>query len=99
VNALGVVRGTLRRAIQTLKSLGLLDANEWKTDPKGNTRNGGYLWKVKPVPLSPTTPRLKLDEFKHRWRDLNADVEGGRTAYNELRRSSSPRGRLRRGVS
>lgn len=89
VKALGVVRSTVWRAIQTLKSLGLVDACEWKTDLKGNTRNGGYLWKVKLDPLSPIRPRLSIEEFKHRWRDLNADVDQGRTAFNWLHQSLS----------
>ncbi|MGL4609027.1 MAG: hypothetical protein ACRCYY_04990 [Trueperaceae bacterium] len=82
VKVLGVVRSTVWRAIQELIRQRLLDAREWKTDFKGSTRNGGYLWKVKMDPLAPTQPKLQLDEFKFPWRDLEKDVAQGRTAYN-----------------
>jgi hypothetical protein len=89
VKALGVNRSTVWRNLHDLKDLGLLDAREWKTDLRGNTCNGGYLWKVKLDPHSPHKPKLTIEEFKHPWRDLAADIATGRTSFNEMHQSFS----------
>jgi hypothetical protein len=86
--AVGCHRTTLWRVLPKLKALKLLDASEWKTDLRGTTKNGGYLWQVKLDPTARFEPKLKHEEFKHHWRDLNADVSQGRTAHQQLQQSS-----------
>lgn len=97
VKALGVVRSTVWRNLQDLKALDLLDASEWKTDLNGATCNGGYLWKVKLDPHSQSKPKLNIEEFKHPWRDLTADVMEGKTAFNTVHQSL-PQEEIRYGV-
>lgn len=97
-DALGCHRTTLWRSLPKLKALNLLDAREWKTDLRGETKNGGYLWQLKLDFRAPFQPKLKHEEFKHPWRDLNADVAQGRTAHQQLQQSS-PQESYKKGVN
>jgi hypothetical protein len=85
--AAGIHRTTLWRSLPKLKALNLIDAREWKTNLRGKTKNGGYLWQVKLDPSEHHQPKLKHDEFKHQWRDLTLDAAEGRTAHQQLQQS------------
>jgi DNA-binding Lrp family transcriptional regulator len=83
-NALGIHRTTLWRKLKKLTSLGLVDCQDFKTTLNGKTVNAGKLWRIKLNPNEGTPAKLDYHEFKHAWRDLEADIKTGKTAYNAL---------------
>lgn len=83
-NALGMHRTTLWRKLKTLTTLGLVDCQDFKTTLNGKTVNAGKLWRVKLNPNEGTPAKLDYQEFKHSWRNLEADIKAGKTAYNAL---------------
>lgn len=82
---LGVHRSTIWRHLPTLLARGLIDTRPHKATLRGQTRNDGSLWQVRLHPKRGTRARLSYDELKHTWRDLEGDVEQGRTAYEVVK--------------
>lgn len=81
--ALGVHRTTLWRHLAVLEELGLVQARAHKTavsslpTPIANT---GTLFAVALRP--DRRARLRYEDFRHPWRDLDADVRAGATSYD-----------------
>jgi hypothetical protein len=88
---LGIHRTTLWRNLPELKTLGLVDARAHCTTVNDQTRNDGTVWKIKLRPKRGKAARLSYEDLKHQWRDLEADIRSGRTAYNEMQQSKSLR--------
>ena len=86
---LNMNRGTLWKHLKALKAHGLVDQRGHTTTYKGLSRKDGSLWCVKLHPKQGKTARLSHEEFKHPWRDLTADIDRGRTAYNYITEQSS----------
>lgn len=92
--ALGVHRVTVWRWTCTLQDAGLLDARPHMatTTHRGAavTRTDGTLYAL---PLQPGhRPRLRYDDLKHQYRDLDADRKAGNTAFSALQQSPTPEG-------
>ena len=85
--ALGVNQSTVWRHLKVLLELRLLDARPHMTDYKGHTLTDGYLWCIKLNPYKGKTPKLSYEDLNHKYRDLEADVKSGRTAYKEMQES------------
>lgn len=84
--ALGVHRVTLWRWLRPLKAQGLLDWRAHKTTCRGQTRNDGTVWAVKLVGDGQPA-RLGPEDLRRPWRDLEADIREGRTAYKQMQQS------------
>jgi hypothetical protein len=82
--ALGVHRCTLWRHCRQLKERGLIDSREHKGSLRGQTVADGTLWQVRLNPGRGRAARLRYEDLCHPWRDLDADVEAGRTAHRFL---------------
>lgn len=79
---LNMSRTTLWTHVRALKDLGLVDQRGHTTTHKGRNIKDGSLWSIKLLPNQGKRARLTYDDFKHKWRDLTADIEAGRTVYN-----------------
>lgn len=92
--ALGVHRVTLWRWRDDLAERGLLDARAHKgtVTHRGEdvTRNTGTLFAV--VLKAGHRARLRFDDLKHKWRDLEADRKAGKTAFQTLQQSYTAQG-------
>jgi hypothetical protein len=88
---LGIHRCTLWRNLPELKRLGLVDARAHCTTVNNQTRNDGTVWKIKLRPKRGKAARLSYEDLKHQWRDLEADIRSGRTAYQEMQQSKPER--------
>jgi hypothetical protein len=86
---LGIHRTTLWRNLPELKNLGLVDARAHCTTVNDQTRNDGTVWKIKLQPKRGRAARLSYEELKHQWRDLEADIRRGRTAYRPTAKCNS----------
>ncbi|MCA9840282.1 MAG: winged helix-turn-helix domain-containing protein [Trueperaceae bacterium] len=86
-SALGMHRSTLYRKLPELREAGLIDQRGHKTSLHGQTRSDGSLWAVNLKPETGYKAKLHIEDFKHDYRDLEADIESGNTAYNYLRQS------------
>ena len=85
---LGVTRGSFYRSLKELLALGLVDARGHKTTINGwAVRCDGTLWSVKLLPHKGSRARLRYDDLKAQYRDLEADIEAGNTAYAQTRQS------------
>jgi DNA-binding transcriptional ArsR family regulator len=87
--ALSIHRSTLYAHLPTLKERGLLDYRAHRTTHNGRTVADGTVWSVKVDPRRAPPARIRFDDLKHKWRDLGADVEAGRTAYATIRQSGT----------
>jgi DNA-binding transcriptional ArsR family regulator len=86
---LGISRGSFYRSLKELLALGLVDARGHKTTLNGwAVRCDGTLWSVKLLPHKGSRARLRYDDLKAQYRDLEADIEAGNTAYAQTRQSS-----------
>lgn len=92
--ALGVHRTTVWRWRDELAARGLLDARAHKgtVTHRGEevTRNTGTLFAV--ALQAGHRARLRFDDLKHEWRDLEADRKAGKTAFQTLQQSYTTQG-------
>ncbi len=87
---LGISRGSFYRSLKELRALGLVDARGHKTTLSGwAVRCDGTLWSVKLLPHKGTRARLRYEDLKAQYRDLEADIKAGNTAYAQMRQSST----------
>ncbi len=85
---LGISRGSFYRSLKELLALGLVDARGHKTTINGwAVRCDGTLWSVKLLPHKGSRARLRYDDLKAQYRDLEADIKAGNTAYAQTRQS------------
>lgn len=87
---LEIDRSTVWRNLQPLLTAGILDARDHYDSLKGMTAVTGKIWAVAIAPervLSGQAERVKvrIADLNFPWRDLTADVEQSRTAYNLTR--------------
>lgn len=87
--ALGIHRSTLYRHLPHLQKLGLIDAKGHRTTHKGQTLSDGTVWCVKLHPTRGKRARVRIEDLKHKWRDLSADIDAGRTAFEQVRQSKT----------
>ncbi|MDM7323735.1 MAG: hypothetical protein P3W93_001855 [Thermus sp.] len=87
--ALDISPRTLYRAITELKDKGLVASRPWHTTATVHGRPGVYkagnVWAVR-LPNRDGRARLYPEDLQHPWRDLDADIAAGRTAWAELNR-------------
>ena len=87
---LGISRGSFYRSLKELLALGLIDARGHKTTINGwAVRCDGTLWSVKLLPHRGSRARVRFDDLKAQYRDLEADIEAGNTAYAQTRQSNT----------
>jgi DNA-binding transcriptional ArsR family regulator len=87
---LGISRGSFYRSLKELLALGLVDARGHKTTINGwAVRCDGTLWSVKLLPHKGSRARLRYDDLKAQYRDLEADIDAGNTVYAQTRQSST----------
>ncbi len=87
---LRISRGSFYRSLKELLALGLVDARGHKTTINGwAVRCDGTLWSVKLLPHRGSRARLRFDDLKAQYRDLEADIEAGNTVYAQTRQSST----------
>jgi hypothetical protein len=94
--ALGINRTTIWRNLPALLERGLVAARAHKGTLRGETKATGKLWQVKLHPSRGKSARLSHEEFKHPWRDLDADVKHGRTAFKTLQERTQQSKELRK---
>lgn len=86
--ALGVSEATLYRALAELEGRGLIRRRAWKAPAVVRGRPGVYaagaVYAVR-LPHRSGRPRLEREDLTHPWRDLQGDIEGGRTAWRAVR--------------
>ncbi len=94
---LGIGRATLYRHLPALKEAGLVVYKGHTSTLKGSGRKDGTLFAVSLK--EGYKPLLRREDYKHTWRDLQADIASGvRTAWHLvkavkiLRQSKNPRG-------
>lgn len=87
--ALGVHRSTLYRHLPHLQERGLVDARAHRTTHNGKTLSDGTVWCVKLHPNRGKRARVRIEDLRHKWRDLSADIDAGRTAYQQVRQSKT----------
>lgn len=76
--AAGYTPRHVRNLLPELVAAGLLDWGAHAVKVKGMGLWGGCLFAVK-VKAGETLPRLKRDDWRHQWRNLEADIEAGHT--------------------
>jgi len=85
---LGLSRGSFYRSLLELKRAGLVDARGHCTTINGwQVRKDGTVWCIKLTPTRGKSARLSYDDLKTRYRDLEADIEVGRTVWAAMRQS------------
>lgn len=78
---LGISRGSFYRSLRELLALGLVDARGQKTTINGwAVRCDGTLWSVKLLPHRGGRARVRFEDLKAKYRDLEADKEAENTA-------------------
>lgn len=81
-DALGLARSTLYDALRRLKEVGLVDYRGHKTTlARWGNRCDGSLYAVKFYPGRTGRAKLHFDDLSASYRDLEADIEAGRTWY------------------
>lgn len=80
---LGITDRHVRRLTAELERAGLLDAGGHAARVKGRTLYGGTLYAVRMREHAPA-PRLTPDDWQHEWRDLEGDLDAGRTAAQQM---------------
>jgi len=89
---LGISRGSFYRSLKELLALGLVDARGHKTTINGwAVRCDGTLWSVKLLPHKGSRARLRYEDLKAKYRDLEADIETGKTVWMQMRQSTTDR--------
>ena len=87
-HALGLCRGSFYRSLKELKRAGVVDARGHCTTLNGwQVRKDGTVWCVKLTPTKGKSARVSFDDLKVQYRDLEADIETGRTVWTVLRQS------------
>jgi DNA-binding transcriptional ArsR family regulator len=87
---LGISRGSFYRSLKELLALGLVDARGHKTTINGwAVRCDGTLWSVKLKPHKGGRARVRYDDLKARYRDLEADIKAGKTVWMQTRQSNT----------
>lgn len=90
IAVLGIPSASLYRALGELTEKGLITRAAWRTAATLRGKSGVYaagtLYAVR-LPHRTRRPRLDAEDFAHPWRDLEGDVERGRTAWRALRES------------
>ena len=87
---LGISRGSFYRSLRELLALGLVDARGHKTTISGwAVRCDGTLWSVKLLPHKGSRARVRYDDLKAKYRDLEADIETGKTVWKQTRQSKT----------
>jgi hypothetical protein len=74
----GISRATLYRALPQLTKAGLLAHGGQAQKVRGMGLYGGCLWAVKVQPGA-HRPALRREDWRHQWRDFEADIDAGRT--------------------
>lgn len=82
---LGISRITLWRHLKVLLKHGLIDyrAHTTTTAERGIVKDG-TVFSIRTDPRDGIAPKLHIDDLKHSYRDLDADIAAGSTAYAEL---------------
>lgn len=89
-HALGVCKGSFYRSLLELKRTGLVDARGHCTTINGwKVRKDGTVWCVKLTPTRGKSARLSFEDLKAQYRNLEADIEAGRTVWMVMRQSYS----------
>jgi hypothetical protein len=78
----------LRRLLPELEDAGLIACGAHASKVRDMSLWDGYLWAVKVSP-GDHRPRLRREEWKHRWRDFAGDIEAGRTVKALLEQMSA----------
>ena len=81
---LGVNRSTVWRALKRIEASGLVAARDWyaaSTAGQDGAKANRVAAKLFAVRLKPGRARLYHEDFRHRWRDLDADRAQRRTAW------------------
>lgn len=79
---LGVDRTTVWRALKRIEATGLAKTRDWyTTSTAGGGEGARVAAKLFAVRLRPGRARLYHEDFRHRWRDLDADRAQRRTAW------------------
>jgi DNA-binding transcriptional ArsR family regulator len=87
---LEISRGSFYRSLKELLALGLVDARGHKTTINGwAVRCDGTLWSVKLLPHRGGRARLRYEDLKAQYRDLEADIEAGNTVWAQTRQSNT----------
>jgi hypothetical protein len=91
--ALGIHRATLYRHLPQLVNLGLLDYRAHITTCKGRRVSDGTVWSIAMNPQQ-APAKVRYEDLKHEYRDLEADIRRGRTAWAAMRQSKTFEKRL-----
>jgi hypothetical protein len=87
---LGISRGSFYRSLRELLALGLVDYRGHKTTINGwAVRCDGTLWSVKLLPHKGSRARVRYDDLKAKYRDLEADIGAGKTVWIQTRQSKT----------
>ena len=90
---LSIPRGSFYRSLKELVVLGLVVGRGHKTTLNGwAVRCDGTLWSVKLLPRKGGRARLRYDDLKAKYRDLEADIKAGTTVWAQMRRSNTAEG-------
>jgi len=91
--AVGVSPATLYRILAGLEAKGLIARRAWWTPATVHGKTGVYaagtVYAVR-MPHRERRPRVGLEDLRHTWRDLDADIAAGRTAWRAVRESITP---------
>lgn len=81
----GYRKSRFYEALEGLIEAGLVDMRGHVGDLRGKARKTGSVVCVKLNPRhTHIKARVRADDLRHQWRDLNADVEAGKTAFKRL---------------
>lgn len=87
---LNLSRGSFYRSLKELVLLGLVDARGHKTTLNGwAVRCDGTLWSVRLFPTRGPRAKLRYEDLKARYRDLEADIAAKKTVWQQMRQSST----------
>ena len=75
-------RTTIGKYRRELEAAGLLKSDYQQTTVDTERYRTGMLWAVKVFPERAAKTRLSYDDYKHTYRDMESDLESGRTAFN-----------------
>ncbi|MFN3369635.1 MAG: hypothetical protein ACK4ZX_09630, partial [Thermus sp.] len=84
---LGIARRTLSNILNNLEERGLVAGRAWVTKATVHGKTGVYragaVFAIR-LPNRDGRARIYPEDLQHPWRDLEADIEAGRTAWAEL---------------
>ncbi|MDM7325226.1 MAG: hypothetical protein P3W93_009695, partial [Thermus sp.] len=99
--ALGIPERTFYRAIGDLKEAGLIVSRPYRSPAviagKAGLYAAGTLYAVR-LPHKAGRPRLYAEDFRTVWRDLQADIEAGRTVNRDIEAWYGGKGQIGREV-